>query len=154
MSDWFTITGIKPWDGRYELDPVDAPLTAREWGWIKRLAGYLPVTLTGEAYTDPELITVLAVVAMRRAGTIQTEQVAEVWERFSDAPFGAAITHDSDPVTDGEGDAGPPDRKHSGRLSSNGDSSPTGSESSDAPPTATGNPPSGTSVSVPATSVS
>ena len=43
------ITGCKPYDGHYELD-FNQELTTREWGWIKRHAGYLPLaaTLTSE----------------------------------------------------------------------------------------------------------
>ena len=64
MADWITLTGVKPYDGRYLLDLDGQPLTMREWGWIKRHAGYLPLSLTGEAFTDPELITMLAIIAM------------------------------------------------------------------------------------------
>ena len=43
--DWLTIKGVPPWDGRYEFDLEDRELTTREWGWIKRWSGYLPLTV-------------------------------------------------------------------------------------------------------------
>ena len=149
------VTGAKPYDGRYPLDLDEQPLTTREWGWIKRNAGYVPLTLTGEAFSDPELIIVLAVIAIRRAGRIATEQFAEVWDRFNDAPFGSMLTIEPDPdEVDDEDDAGPPALGNSESSSSNGGSSPTGSESSDDPRKATGSPRSVTSESGPLISVS
>ena len=32
MGNWITLTGVKPYDGRYELDLDEQPLTMREWG--------------------------------------------------------------------------------------------------------------------------
>ena len=89
MASWITLTGVKPYDGRYELDLDGQPLTMREWGWIKRHAGYLPVTLTGEAFTDPELITMLAIISMTRAGKITNGDVPDLWDRFQDVPVSA-----------------------------------------------------------------
>jgi hypothetical protein len=151
--DWIVIEGMRPYDGRYELGLDDAPLTIREWGWIKRHAGYLPIGLDETTFADPEVITILALIAMRRAGKITTAQVGEVWDRFADAPFGAAITFDSDGAAE-EDDAGPPAGSSNGNASTSGDSSTTGSASSGLPPSPTGSPASATSVSAPATSVS
>jgi hypothetical protein len=146
LSDWLTITGVRPYDGRYELDLDGQPLTTREWGWVKKYAGYLPLTLTGEAFTDPELIAVLAIVAARRAGVIDTADVPGLIDRLADAPFGTTITLDTDDQEpELEGDAGPPPGSSGVRPSSDGASSPTGSVSLDGPPTATGGPPSATS---------
>ena len=39
MALWLRLDGVKPYDGRYELDLDGQPLTRREWGWIKRNAG-------------------------------------------------------------------------------------------------------------------
>lgn len=142
------LDGIKPYDGRYELDIDGQPLTTTEWGWIKRRAGYLPLTLTGEAFADPELIAVLAVIAVRRAGTIEAREVDALMDRIFDAPFGATVTLEPG-ATDDEGDAGPPPSSSDVRLSTNGASSPNGSESSDSPATPTGVPPSDTSPSAP-----
>ena len=37
--------GVPPYDGRYDFDLEGRELTTREWGWIKRLSGYLPLTI-------------------------------------------------------------------------------------------------------------
>ena len=152
MANWIAVAGVKPYDGRYELDLDGQPLTTREWGWIKRNCGYLPVELTAESFTDPELITMLAIVAMRRAGRVDTGQVPELWDRFSDVPVGAAITMGQDDDADVEGDAGPPARKNDAKQSTSGPSSPNGSETSEGPRSRTGSPASATSESAPATS--
>jgi hypothetical protein len=122
-----TITGLIPYDGRYPLDLHDSPLTTREWGWIKRHAGYLPLALTADAFTDPEVIAVLAAVACRRAGTIDHTGVPDLLDRLADAPFGSTVTLELEPDED---DAAPEIRNDS-RRGSSGESSPTGSERSD-----------------------
>jgi hypothetical protein len=152
VGNWITLTGVKPYDGRYELDLDEQPLTMREWGWIKRHAGYLPITLTGDTFTDPELITMLAIVAMHRAGTVTTTQVPELWDRFQDVPFGSTVTLEADETE--EDDAGPPPPERSGKQSSSWASSPNGSETPAGPPRSTGSPASVTSESAPPISVS
>lgn len=147
MASWITLAGVKPYDGRYELDLDGQPLTMREWGWIKRHAGYLPVTLTGETFTDPELITMLAIISMTRAGKVTNGDVPDLWDRFQDVPFGSTITLEADQDDAVGDDAGPPPGKQSEKQSSSGASSPTASASQDDPPRATGNQRSGTSVS-------
>ena len=150
--NWITLTGVKPYDGRYELDLDEQPLTTREWGWIKRQAGYLPLSLTADTFTDPELITILAIIAMHRAGRIQAGQVPELWEKLADVPFGSTVTLEPDETA--EDDASPPPSAKPVRLSSNGETSPTGLVSSGGAPRRTGSRASATSESVPATSVS
>jgi hypothetical protein len=150
LADYITITGLRPYDGRYELDLDEQPLTTREWGWIKRHAGYLPLTLDENSFADPELITVLAVIAVRRAGTVELRDVPDLFDRLADAPFGSTITLE----TGVDGDADPPPESTASKPSINGASSQTGSESSDGPRSPTGPPASDISVSVPATSVS
>src|SRR3954469_19473391 len=86
-----TVTGVKPYDGSYELE-LEQELTTREWGWIKRLAGYLPLAVTDDAFGDPELACVLTVIAMRRTGRIAPGEAPAVFDRLADAPFGSAIT--------------------------------------------------------------
>ena len=59
--DWLTVAGVKPWDGRYEFDLNGRELTTREWGWIKRHSGYLPLTIDeGFNGADPELFACFA----------------------------------------------------------------------------------------------
>jgi hypothetical protein len=152
VGNWITLSGVKPYDGRYELDLDEQPLTMREWGWIKRHAGYLPLGLTNETFTDPELITMLAIISMHRSGTVTSSQVPELWDRFADVPFGSTITLEADETEDA--DAGPPPSGKSGKPSSNGESSPNGSETSGNPPRSIGSQPLVTSESVPPISVS
>lgn len=133
-----TINGVPPYDGRYDLDLENRELTTREWGWIKRLAGYLPLTAE-EGYGDPELITVLAVIALRRAGKVDTQQVPQVFGRLSDAPFGSTITMETD-LADEEVDAGPPASSSNGNTAGSGPGSPTSSEPLTAAPKVSGTP--------------
>lgn len=146
--EWLVIEGVRPWDGRYEFDLEHRPLTNREWGWIKRHSGYLPLTIEdGWKGGDPELFAAFAVIALHRAGRIQTGDVADVYERFADTPFGTTFRLDLDAAE--EGDAGPPAENSNANGSSSGDASKT-SSGMWAPPD--GTPASATSESAPARS--
>ncbi len=105
MSDRIVITNIRPYDGEYDLELQDRPLTALEWRWIKKLAGYLPGTFRdGLEGSDPDLVCVLAVIAMYRSGRVDRQSAPTVFDRISDAPFdGAAISLISDPVEEDDG---------------------------------------------------
>lgn len=148
--DWIVIDGVAPWDGRYELDLNEQPLTTREWGWAKRYAGVLPVMVDENTLTDPEMITLLAIVALRRNGKVEINDVPDLWERLQDVPFGSTITFEGGPVD--EDDAGPPPQKTDSRANSNGEGSPTDSETQVLRPSPTGSPPWATSGSDPVTS--
>ena len=140
--DWIVVEGVKPWDGRYPLDLDGAELTSREWGWIKRLTGYLPFTVDeGFAGGDPELFACFAVLALRRAGRIEKGDVSDVYERIIDGPAAGTVRLESD-SEETETDAGPPASSNSGNESSSGAVSPSSSERSE--PTRNG---SGTPVS-------
>ena len=143
MADFVVVDGLKPWDGKYPLDTGDQPLTTREWGWIKRLTGYLPADFT---VNDPEVICVLAVIAMHRAARVATDEVPDVYNRVIDAPFGANIRLE---VTEQAGDAdGPPPEPGvtSSSTPFSGNGSPTSSETSAPDLKPTGIPGSATSV--------
>jgi hypothetical protein len=149
--DWLTIEGVKPYDGRYEFDLVGNELTTREWGWIKRHSGYLPLTITdGWDGSDPELFAVFAVIALHRAGRVQTRDVAEVYERIADAPFGSTIGLESDSVEDGDVD--PPALRTIANEPSSGEDSPMSSERSETRPNDSGTSGSDTSESASARS--
>lgn len=154
MSDWITIAGVRPYDGRYELDLHGSPLTTREWGWIKRHAGYVPGTINDAAYSDPELIAVLAVITLRRNGLLEPREVPAAYDRLQDQPAGPTITIEFGDVEAEDDDAGPPASSSSENASSSGHDSPTSSESSGPRPSHSGTPRSATSVSVPAKSAS
>jgi hypothetical protein len=149
LSDFITITGVAPYDGRYELDLRGRPLTTREWGWIKKHAGYLPLTLETDSFTDPEFVIVQAVIAVHRAGRVDAADVPTLVERFQDVDPFAAITYQAGAE---DGDAGPPPSSSDTKRSSNGDSSRTGSASLDDPLKPTGHPASDISASDPAMS--
>jgi len=143
VADFVVVEGLKPWDGRYPLGVADDPLTTREWGWIKRLTGYLPADFTVD---DPEVICVLAVIAMHRAGRVTAAEVPATFERIVDAPFGPTIRLE---VTDEAGDADDPPHPAGvtgSNTSSSGNGSPTSSETSDAGRSPTGTPASASSV--------
>src|SRR5262249_35168650 len=109
LMDHLVIEGLKPYDGRYEFD-LGQELTTREWGWIKRLSGYLPANLDEDAWSDPELVCVLALIMLNRAGKVDRAEVPELFERFQDVPTGAAfrIEVGTDDLDEREDDAGPP----------------------------------------------
>ena len=100
---------------------------------MKHHAGYLPATLTADAFSDPEFLAVLAVIALHRAKKIQPEDVQDVLNKFEDvAPFSTLRLELGEPEeTD---DAGPPESSSNGNEPSSGDGSPTSSETS-MPPT-------------------
>jgi hypothetical protein len=152
LSDFITVNGVPPYDGRYELDMQQQPFTTREWGWVKRHAGYLPLTLERSSFTDPDFVIVQAIVAMWRAGAVAAADVPALVERFQDVDPFAAITYEADD-TDAEDDAVPPPSSSDAKPNSNGASSPTGSEISDSHPSATGSRASDTSASAPQMSV-
>lgn len=87
------ISGIRPHDGEYELD-VDRAFNTREWMWIKKVSGYLPMNVQeGFAGGDPSLFVALAVIAMCRSGKIERNEGLRVADELAEAPFdGAAIT--------------------------------------------------------------
>jgi len=146
MADWITIKDVPPYDGRYPLDLLEQDLTTREWGWIKRYAGYLPVTLDADTFfADPEVIAVLALVALRRNNKIDIRDIPAVWERVQDAPFGTTIVWEGEPAA--EDDADPPPPSSDASSNTNGPSSRTESETLVLPPSPSGPPPSDTSAS-------
>ena len=149
--DYITIDGVPPYDGRYEWDIENRELTTREWGWIKRLTGYLPLNIE-EGLGDPELVVVFAAMALRRAGKVEAKDVPQAFERLSDAPFGERITLETD-VADEEDDAGPPASSSTSNGADSGASSIANSVTSVLAPSPSGTPGSATSESGPPTLV-
>jgi hypothetical protein len=88
------VLNLPRYKGEYELDLEDSPLTNLEWRWVKKISGYLPLTMAdGWKGGDPDLFVAFAVVAMARAGRIQKEEALTVADSLMDAPFdGASIT--------------------------------------------------------------
>jgi len=150
---WITIKGVPPYDGRYQFTLEEAPLTFREWGWMKRNSGFQPWTLLDENWASAEVVATLAVVMLRRAGTIDTNEVEAVYDLILDAPYEGSVTLERDTATEEpvEDDADPSESS-SGNGSSAGPSSKTTSGSSVLPPSPTGLPALATSGSAPLTS--
>ena len=95
MADRFVIKGIKPFDGEYPLD--DSEFTTREWSWIKKISGYLPMTAdAGFKGGDPELFVALAVIAMVRSERVEKSDTLTVADRLADASFGSSLTFVAD----------------------------------------------------------
>ena len=95
------ITGIPPYDGDYELDS-DRAFNAREWRWIKKVSGYMPLTVSeGFEGGDPDLFVALAIIAMAREGRVTKDEGLRVADVLAEAPFdGAAITMVGDEVVE------------------------------------------------------
>jgi hypothetical protein len=147
----YLVIRVPPYEGRYEFEL--GAFTTREYGWIKRLSGYLPLTIT-DGLGDPELITVFAVIALRRAGKVDAAQVPGAFETLADADFdGVGISYEvgDEPAED---DAGPPTSSSNGNGASSGDGSTASSASSETGPSPTGHPSSAISVSAPPMSAS
>lgn len=106
------ITGIRPYDGAYDLQE-ERTFNMHEWHVIKRVSGYMPLTIQeGWAGGDPGLVVALAVIAMCRSGKINRDRALAVAEQLGEAPFdGAAITVDFAVEEDEPevNDASPPD---------------------------------------------
>jgi hypothetical protein len=82
------IEGVPPWDGEYPLD-IGRSFNAREWHWIKDISGHNPLTVgDGFAAREPSLFIALSVIAMARAGKVDTKREWKVAaDQLSEAPF-------------------------------------------------------------------
>lgn len=121
----------KQWAGRWPLDLENEELTTRELGWIKRFSGYLPLTMgEGLAGGDAELFAAYAVIALVRAGTVQRDAVADVFDRLIDQPFGATLRIEADEEEQEGEQSGPPTTDSSSTMSISGDGSNGSSEGS------------------------
>jgi hypothetical protein len=138
------IAGIRPYDGEYDLD-TERAFNTREWRWIKRISGYMPLTV-GDGFKggDPDLFVALAVVAMCRDGRIDRDEALEVADLIAEAPFdGASITFAGDEedteiplVLTSEPDRPSPNDSLE-KPNTSGADSPNGSDRSDVNPTPT-----------------
>lgn len=135
MSDRLVIEGVPPYDGSYPFDIGAWDFTTREWGWIKRLSGYLPLTVD-EALEggDAEFYACLACIALHRAGQVLTVDVPRAFDRFGDADFATSIRLEFDKTEDAEGDASPPPSSLTGNGATSGtDLTPNSAESTKTP---------------------
>jgi hypothetical protein len=146
-----TIRNQPPWDGTYEFGELDM-FTVREWGWLKRFANIHPATLVDALRNaDAELVAVIAVIGLHRAGRINPDDAPRVFERFGDGPMATSFDLDFGAAEEGGDAVGPPPPSSTTKSGSSGDSSPTSSETSPSPPNGSGSPPSATSLYAPVT---
>lgn len=79
--------------GEYAFEIEEEPLTNLEWRWVKKISGYLPLTLSeGWEGRDPDLFIAFAVVALYRAGKITPTDALAVAASFDELQFGEGIT--------------------------------------------------------------
>lgn len=113
------ISGIVPFDGSYELDFAEKPLTTNEWSWVRKFSNYLPLTMAeGLEGGDPSLMCVFALIALVRNGDVDKSErsLRGAFEALASAPFdGEGITVDfsdeENPASPGgEADPPPPER--------------------------------------------
>lgn len=118
------VVSVPPYEGEYPFDLNGQPLSTLEWRWVKRISGYLPLTVSdGFAGGDPDLFVSWAVIAMVRAGKITKDEIMPVADLLAEAPFdGAAISFKGEVSEEDEAD--PP------TISSPDDSKPASGESS------------------------
>lgn len=147
--DYLSIEGVRPYDGRYEFDLRSSTFSVREWGWIKRYSGYLPLTIDeGLAGSDAELMAVFAMIALARARKLAHDDIADAWERFADAPGVVSIRLElnrEEVAEEALHPSKPPSSSENGRSS--GDDSETSLAISTLPPRASGTPDSDSSES-------
>jgi len=135
--NWIVVH-TKPYEGRYPFDLSD-DFTIREWGWIKKLTGYMPLTADeGFRGGDPELYAALAVLMLVRAGKVNPDDIQDVFVRLTVASLSAALTIEFDQAEDG--DQVDPPASSPGNDSSSGTGSTTSSETSPANPNGSGTP--------------
>lgn len=161
--DHLVIENFRPYEGRYGMD-LSQGITTREWGWLKRLAGYSPLTVEdGYRTYDPEFWAVFAVILLRRAGKIQTRDVEATFERLVDEDFTSVIRieFDAGDVAEVDDENADPTGSSTGSIASSGPASsessetpttPTSRTPSSDPPSPSGTPASASSVSGPTTS--
>lgn len=135
MADKIVIRGVKPYDGEYDFELAEEPLTTLEWRWVKKIANYLPLTMEeGWRGGDPDLFVAFAVIALRRAGKIDKQEALAVADRLADAPFdGATISFVGEELEE-DGDVDVPPAEVSVSDSPRKDGGSSSSSTSDTPP--------------------
>lgn len=109
------LKGIVPFDGAYDIDFTEKPLTTNEWYWIRKFSGYMPLTLVdGLEGGDPTLMCAFALIALVRNGDVEpTERnLKGAFEAIASVPFdGEGLTVDfteEENVSSPGGEADPP----------------------------------------------
>lgn len=110
MANRVVIT-VPRYKGEYELDADGEPFTTLEWRWIKKISGYLPLTIAdGLAGGDPDVVLALAVIALVRAGKVDRQQALDAADTLADAPVDGAAIQLLASVEEEAADESPPDQ--------------------------------------------
>lgn len=110
MADKIVIAESRRYEGEYDFDVVDDPLTTLEWRWIKKISGYLPMTFEdGFVGRDPDLFLAFAVIALRRAGKVDKDEALLAAERMEDGARIRYVVDVVDVVADADDQAPAPD---------------------------------------------
>ena len=119
------IVSVPPYEGEYEFELGEKPLSPVEWRWLKKISGYLPLTIDqGWSGGDPDLFLAFAVIAMRRAGKIAKDDVLQVASELEEAPFdGTAITFRGEVTEEEDADPQPEETELEDSEPSTGDDS-------------------------------
>lgn len=131
MASYIVVKGLRPYDGRYELD---WNFTTRQYGWIKRYSDNTADEMISKiegGKADAELITVWGLIALHQNGKVEDRDVPEVWERLLDAPFGTAITLDPEGDAEEGDEEGPPQPSSGLSADTSGPGSSKSSETSE-----------------------
>src|SRR3954451_17021770 len=121
------IEGVPGFDGRYPLNLSEEPFTMWELHLIKKVSGIRAGELEEASDAgDSDLVVVLAVVAMRRAGKVRKEHAIQVADLLMDSAAGV-IRYREDDKGD---DASPPAEKPTPLGPSDGGSTGSSSETS------------------------
>lgn len=141
------IVHVAPFEGEYDLNVAEQGWTTVELRWIKKLSGYLPLTLDeGWEGGDADLFNAIACIAMYRAGRLKKEEVLKAAEILEDYPMGEAVTFEPDEAEDEEDDEEGKVSEPDGSRSGSGESSdkPMEPTPGSASPRASGTPDSDT----------
>lgn len=141
------IVHVDPFKGEYPLDVGEQPFTTVEWRWIKKVSGYLPLTIEeGWNGGDADLFNCIAVIAMYRGGRLAKAEVLKAAEILEDYAMGESVTFEEDEPEEGEDEDDPKASEPSGSPSGSGESSdePTASIPESESPKDSGTPDSDT----------
>ena len=106
----------KPYAGRYPFVPLEE-MSTTEWGWMIDIAGCLPLKVD-EALQggDPRVVTMVAVVALHRAGKVAEADVPQAYKRLAGQPAFTTVDFITDPAEGADADPPPQETGASAEL--------------------------------------
>ena len=147
MADRIVISGVRRYDGEYEFDLDGELMTTLEWRWVKKISGYLPMTIMdGWEGQDPDLFLAWAVIALSRAGRIDEKDALAVADVIARAPRSAIRLEIGEQEQEADPPAEAPETGQS-NADTGGPSSPTSESPQESGQSPTGRLPSETPTS-------